>query len=264
MSDPLTPNGWQRLRALTPARIALGRAGVSLPTAPHLEFQLSHARARKAVHHPLDVPALERGIAGLGLESIVLDSAAPTRAVYLQRPDLGRKLSEASRQRLAARGAPVACDVAFVVADGLSALAIEANAVGFLGTVVPMLRASGWTVGPVPLVTQARVAIGDEIGAALAASLVVVLIGERPGLSSPDSMGLYLTWAPKPGLTDEARNCISNVRAAGLSHAAAAHKLMFLMNEARRRRLTGVALKDEAETLAGPDTAPHRNFLLGD
>ncbi|HEY0212641.1 MAG TPA: ethanolamine ammonia-lyase subunit EutC [Paenirhodobacter sp.] len=262
-ADPTTPNGWARLRALTPARIALGRAGTSLPTAPHLEFQLSHARARKAVHLALDVAAVERGLTDLGLDSFTLTSAAETRAVYLQRPDLGRRLSDAARLTLAARDdAP--SDVVFVVADGLSALAIAENAVGFIGVMAPMLRASGWTVGPVPVVTQARVAIGDEIGAGLGAGLVVVLIGERPGLSSPDSMGVYLTWAPKPGLTDEARNCISNVRAAGLSHQAAAHKLMFLMTEARRRQLTGVNLKDEAEALAGPDVTPRGNFLLGD
>ena len=256
---PVTPSPWTRLRALTPARIALGRAGTSLPTAPHLEFQLAHARARKAVHLALDRAALADRLAPLGLTPLILHSAAPDRASYLQRPDLGRRLDTASRAALAGRGG--GCDVALVIGDGLSATAIDENAPPFLRLLLPALEQGGWQVGPLAIAAQARVAIGDEIGAALGARMVVVLIGERPGLSSPDSLGLYLTHAPRPGLTDEARNCISNVRAAGLGHAAAAHKLIFLMTEARRRGLSGVALKDEAEALAD-STAPRRNFLL--
>lgn len=264
MSDKtpiVSPSGWTRLRTLTPARIALGRAGTSLPTAPHLEFQFAHARARKAVHLSLDREALAADLAAEGLDSLLLDSAAESRAVYLQRPDLGRQLSGASRDRLqdAATG-PV--DLALVVADGLSATAISANAVPFLHALLPSLRARGLTMAPVAIVSQARVAVGDAIGAGFGARMVVVLIGERPGLSSPDSMGIYLTYAPRPGLTDEARNCISNVRAAGLSYPEAAHKLLFLMDESFRRGLSGVQLKDEAETLVTDGTGPGRNFLL--
>lgn len=255
--DAVTPNPWTRLRALTPARIALGRAGVSLPTAPHLAFQLAHARARKAVHLELQSAALAEALAGLGLSVLDLHSAAPDRAAYLQRPDLGRRLDAVSHAALPEAGA--GCDLALVIGDGLSATAIHENALPFLRALLPAL--AGWRLGPVAVVRQARVAIGDEIGAGLGAGLVVVMIGERPGLSSPDSMGLYLTHAPRPGLSDADRNCISNVRAAGLSYAEAAHKLMFLMTEARRRGVSGVALKDEAEALAA---APRRNFLLED
>lgn len=251
---------WAGLRALTPARIALGRAGTSLPTGPHLDFQLAHARARTAVHAALDTGALAARLAPLGLETLTLASAAGGRAVYLQRPDLGRRLDEDSRARLAARSGAEAPDVVFMIGDGLSARAIEENAEPFLAALLPALRAAHWRVGPAAIVSQARVAAGDEIGAALGAGIVVVLIGERPGLSSPDSLGLYMTANPRPGLTDEARNCVSNVRAAGLSHAAAAHRLFHLMSEARRRGLSGVRLKDEAEALA--TDAPRRNFLL--
>lgn len=255
MTGPVTPSGWVRLRGLTPARIALGRAGTSLPTAPHLEFQLAHARARKAVHLALDSQDLARGLTEFGKPILQLHSAAADRATYLQRPDLGRQLDGPSRDLLTgARG----CDLALVIGDGLSATAIHTNALPFLRVVMPALH--DWRIGPICVVRQARVAIGDQIGAALGAQMVVMLIGERPGLSSPDSMGLYLTHAPRAGLTDEARNCISNIRAAGLSHAEAAHKLVFLMTEARRRSLSGVALKDEAEALS--DARPRRNFLL--
>jgi ethanolamine ammonia-lyase small subunit len=253
---------WSGLRAYTPARIALGRAGTSLPTRPHLDFQLAHARARTAVHAALDVAGLAGRLDPLGLETLVLASAAESRAMYLQRPDKGRRLDAPSSGLLAARARPEqAPEVAFVIGDGLSALAIEENAAPFLETIVPVLRDAGWRIGPLSIVTQARVAVGDEIGAALGAGIVVVLIGERPGLSSPDSLGLYLTASPRPGLTDEARNCVSNVRAEGLSHKAAAHKLLFLLTEARRRGLSGVRLKDEAEVLSD-GRPPAGNFLL--
>ncbi|PZQ50497.1 MAG: ethanolamine ammonia-lyase [Rhodovulum sulfidophilum] len=254
---------WSGLRALTPARIALGRAGTSLPTGPHLAFQLAHARARTAVHAALDLPALLDRLAPLGLETLALASAAESRAEYLQRPDKGRRLDAASRALLAGRAAPAEPpDVVLVIGDGLSARAIEANAVPFLEALVPALADAGWRIGPLAAVTGARVAVGDEIAAALGAPMVLVLIGERPGLSAPDSLGLYLTAHPRPGLTDEARNCVSNVRAEGLSHRAAAHKILFLMTEARRRGLSGVALKDEAEALG--ETASGGNFLIGD
>lgn len=246
-------NPWQALRALTQARIALGRAGVSVPTRAQLDFQLAHARARDAVHRALD-PAV------LGSGFLLAHSACPDRATYLQRPDLGRTLDETSRELLRA-GAPVQCDLALVVADGLSALAIEQNVPPFLDALLPLL--GGWTLGPMVIVRQGRVAIGDEIGALFNARAVAVLIGERPGLSSPDSMGLYLTWAPRAGLTDASRNCISNVRPAGLGHAAAAHKLHYLLEQARTRGLSGVALKDETVGDAALPSDGMGNFLLG-
>ncbi|AZY95526.1 ethanolamine ammonia-lyase subunit EutC (plasmid) [Paracoccus sp. Arc7-R13] len=256
--DGVTHTPWSALRNLTPARIALGRAGTSLPTKPHLDFQLAHARARKAVHLALDVPSLIAQLAPLGLPVLSLQSAAESRAVYLQRPDLGRRLADLSRTTLAP--VPGGCDVAVVIGDGLSATAIAANAVPFLSQALPLLQAQGWSLGPLSIVTQARVAVGDEVGAALGARMVLVLIGERPGLSSPDSMGLYLTHGPRVGLTDEARNCISNVRVAGLSYAEATHKLIFLMTQAHKLGLTGVQLKDEAEALVAIEERP--NFLI--
>ncbi|HMW41955.1 MAG TPA: ethanolamine ammonia-lyase subunit EutC [Plasticicumulans sp.] len=259
---PVTPNPWTALRRHTDARIALGRAGLSLPSAAHLAFQLDHARARDAVHLPLERAALHAALAqASGLEVLDLHSAAADRLEYLQRPDLGRRLDEASRTLLAAR--PVTtCDVGFVIADGLSARAVHEHAAALLTALLP--RLDGWTPGPLALVEQGRVAIGDEIGAALGARLVVVLIGERPGLSSPDSLGLYLTWSPRPGRSDAERNCISNVRPAGLPYPAAAHRLAHLMNEARRRSLSGVGLKDDSEIARLPGGAgAGRNFLLG-
>lgn len=276
--DSLTPNPWQGLRALTAARIALGRVGTSLPTAPHLTFQLDHARARKAVHHPLDVPALmarlqawrdrawaDPAARGPAPALIALASAAEGRAQYLQRPDLGRRLSQAARAALAEQTGLAATqpDLVVVIGDGLSALAIEENALGFLDALLPFLREAGLRIGALVVVEQARVAVADEIGALLGAQSVVMLIGERPGLSSPDSMGIYFTHAPRPGLTDESRNCISNVRAAGLPWQEAAHRLNFLLTEGRRRKLSGVQLKDETVTLSGPGPGSAA-FLLGD
>lgn len=263
----VTPAGWTTLRRFTDARIALGRAGHSLPTAPHLAFQLAHAQARDAVHLPFDAHGVAAGVQALGLDVIHLHSAAVDRATYLQRPDLGRRLDEASRTLLQQRAAePV--DLAFVVGDGLSALAIHQNAVPFIAAMVTRLQGDKhpWTVGPVAIVEQARVAVGDEAGAGLRARCVVVLIGERPGLSSPDSMGLYLTWNPQPGLTDANRNCISNVRPAGLAIEAAAAKLAHLLSAARQGQISGVGLKDDADdhasALGGGNDLSH-NFLLG-
>lgn len=257
-------NPWSGLRRFTSARIALGRTGTSLPTAPHLAFQLAHARARNAVHHELDIASLDSALQAKGLETVKLHSAAENRPVYLQRPDKGRQLDERSRALLVeAAGKEKRYDVAIVIADGLSALAIEQNAQGFLDCLIPAIRAHGWTLAPIALVSQGRVAIGDEIGALLNAQIVVMMIGERPGLSSPDSMGLYLTRDPRPGLTDEARNCISNVRPEGLSYDRAAHKLVYLIDEARKRGFSGVELKDEAGEL--PQAIPTGgNFLLGE
>lgn len=254
-------NPWSHLRRHTPARIALGRTGTSIPTAEHLAFQLAHACARSAVHHHLDLSELSARLAGRYGPVLTVESAAHDRPAYLQRPDFGRKLSDASAAALAAhQGGPY--DIALVVADGLSATAIEKNIEPFLEAFVPLADRAGWRRGPLVLAQQARVALGDEIGAALGVDLTVMLIGERPGLSSPDSLGIYLTYKPKPGRTDADRNCISNVRQGGLSYAEAAYKLHYLASEALSRKLSGVNLKDEAEALPAPDSAPSRNFLL--
>ncbi len=252
-------NPWGELRQFTAARIALGRAGISMPTAPQLAFQLAHARARDAVHRELDAAALAQALsASLGMACITLHSAAPDRATYLRRPDLGRRLDEASRLSLAPHAAR--CDIGFVIADGLSALAIEQHALPFLRE-WNALAAGAMSMAPLVIVRQGRVAVGDEVAQLLGVQLVVVMIGERPGLSSPDSMGLYLTWQPRVGMTDERRNCISNVRPAGLELAGAARKLHYLVREARRRGLSGVALKEDSvdEVMSFDDKA---NFLL--
>ncbi|MED5594069.1 ethanolamine ammonia-lyase subunit EutC [Janthinobacterium sp. P210006] len=250
---------WQALRTHTAARIALGRRGVSVPTRAQLAFQLAHAQARDAVHLALDGEALARVLAEQGLASMQLHSAAATRAVYLQRPDLGRRLDDASRARLAAGVTGV--DLALVAADGLSALAVQRHAAPFLAALRARLALEAWTLSPLHIVAQGRVAVGDEVGALLKARAVLVLIGERPGLSSPDSLGLYLTWAPTVGLLDERRNCISNVRPQGLAYAPAAYRLHYLLAQAFRRQLSGVDLKDETVE-EGAALAGGRNFLL--
>jgi ethanolamine ammonia-lyase small subunit len=239
-----------RLRALTPARVGLGRTGVSLETRELLDFQRAHAQARDAVHSRLDAAALAVELErATGLEVLRLRSACADRATYLQRPDLGRRLDEASRALLAGRGEgsdhrEADCELTVIVADGLSALAVERHALPFLGELLP--RLSGWAIGPVVVVEQGRVAISDEIGLALRAQISVVLIGERPGLSSPDSLGAYITWGPQAGRTDAERNCISNIRADGLSYKQAAEQLWSYLVAARERRLTGVRLKLES------------------
>ena len=278
----VTTNPWSALRRYTDARIALGRVGVSLPSQAQLAFQLAHAQARDAVHLALDSTALRQALADLGHEAVALHSAAADRDSYLQRPDLGRRLGAESRALLMsrltetqqARVSPQAStldqalvervhDVAFVVADGLSALAIGRHAVPFLQALLPRLQEEGWQVAPLTLVSQGRVAVADEVGQLLRARMVVILIGERPGLSSPDSMGLYLTWMPRVGLSDANRNCISNVRPAGLPYDEAVRKLHYLMTEARARGVSGVALKDESPS---SDAARHlsasSHFLL--
>jgi ethanolamine ammonia-lyase small subunit len=266
MSDDLTNDPWQALRRLTQARIALGRSGASVPTKAQLAFQLAHAQARDAVHTELDVAALSASLRELGPECVAVHSAAANRQMYLQRPDFGRELDDASRVALAtvAAGSGLAdgFDLSLVIADGLSARAVAQNALPFLRLLLPRLSQDGWSLAPIVIASQARVAIGDEIGAALKARAVLVLIGERPGLSSPDSMGLYLSWAPCVGMTDAERNCISNVRPAGLSYATAADKLHYLLTEARRRGLSGIALKEEAPQ-DGVPLARTPNFLLG-
>lgn len=271
--SPVTANPWQALRQFTDARIALGRAGVSLPTSAHLAFQLAHAKARDAVHLPLDVAAVRQSLAALpGLAAapiLTLHSACTERTVYLQRPDLGRQLDAASRDQLNAlqpgseAQAQRRYELAFVVVDGLSAFAIHQNASAFLAVMQARIAAQNWAVAPLCIVELGRVAVGDEVGQLLRAKLVVVLIGERPGLSSPDSMGLYLSWMPQVGLTDASRNCISNVRLAGLSYEEAAYKLHYLLSQSLRRHLSGVDLKDDTGSQAKPQLPAPDNFLLG-
>ncbi len=259
MSDSMLGNAGTRsglaahLRRLTPARVGLGRTGVSLETRDHLEFQSRHALARDAVNEELEAAVLATALSKLtGGKALVLHSAAPDRKTYLQRPDLGRKLDEPSRRALALAAQSQGGDLALVIADGLSALAVERHAAALLAELLPRLEnveAKPWKPAPVCVVEQGRVAIGDEIGSALGAEIVVMLIGERPGLSSPDSLGAYITWEPRPGRTDAERNCISNIRPDGLTYARAAAELAFILNEARRLRRTGVALKMESHRL---------------
>jgi ethanolamine ammonia-lyase small subunit len=260
-------NPWLELRRLTPARIALGRTGTSIPTGAQLDFQFAHAQARDAVHLPFDHAGLSSQLAERGRDSLLLHSAAIDRHSYLQRPDLGRRLSDESAQTLRnyAEANPGGVDLAVVVADGLSALAVHKHTLPFLTRMEEQTHAEGWSLSPVILVEQGRVAVADEVGQLLGAKMVVILIGERPGLSSPDSLGLYFTYNPKVGLTDAYRNCISNVRLEGLSYGMAAHRLLYLMREACRRQLSGVNLKDEAQlqTLESDDPDLMKgNFLL--
>ncbi|WP_058975521.1 ethanolamine ammonia-lyase subunit EutC [Pseudomonas syringae] len=268
VQDNATPaNPWLELRRLTPARIALGRTGTSLPTSAQLDFQAAHAQARDAVHLAFDHAAISAQLAEKGRENILLHSAAADRDSYLQRPDLGRRLNNESAQTLREYAAahPGGLDLAVVVADGLSALAVHRHAVPFLTRLEEQASAEGWTLSPVLMVEQGRVAVADEIGELLGAKMVVILIGERPGLSSPDSLGLYFTYAPKVGLNDAHRNCISNVRLEGLSYAMAAHRLLYLMREACKRQISGVSLKDEAQlnTLESDDSAENSDRKIG-
>lgn len=246
MSDFLEKNPWNALRQFTNARIALGRAGNSLPTAPLLAFNLSHAQARDAVHHPLDTDVLHEQLRAQNFKTLDVHSAAPDREHYLRRPDLGRRLSDESREALKQLTVD-SPEVVFVIADGLSAFAASKQSIPLLQAVRTKL--TDWKIGPVVVARQARVALGDEIGELLGAKLVVMLLGERPGLSSPDSLGIYLTYAPKVGCSDAQRNCISNVRPEGLDYPAAAHKLHYLLTHARRLGVTGIGLKDDSDAL---------------
>lgn len=242
-----------QLRNFTSARVALARAGNSLSTAEVLAFQAAHAAARDAVHWRMDAQALALECKARGWPSVTLQSAAPDRATYLRRPDLGRKLKlgqELGVPHAAGKDTEGEYDLAIILADGLSALAIHRHALELWARLLPLLDPDNWHCSPLILVEQGRVAIGDEIGQALGANLAVVLIGERPGLSSPDSLGIYLTWHPRPGRTDAERNCISNIHADGLSYPAAVQKLLFLMTEARRRRLSGIGLREESHVSA--------------
>ena len=249
------PDPWAALRAHTPARIALGRAGTSLPTHELLRFAAAHAQARDAVHVPLDLPALAAALQADGWATLAVASRAPTRDAYLRRPDWGRRLDEAGAATLRAAATPgQPPDLAIVVGDGLSATAVQQHVPGLLRALRPLLPA-GLRLAPVVLASQARVALADEVGALLGARLALILLGERPGLSSPDSVGAYLTHAPRPGRSDAERNCVSNVRPAGLPLDRAAPRLAWLVDQALRRQTTGIALKDDSASALLPPTA---------
>ena len=249
MSTPIfkkTPTGldpWNALRVHTDARIGLGRVGDGLPTERLLEFQMAHARARDSVHMAFDADGVRAKLGTLDHPIIDVHSAAPDRATYLQRPDLGRLLDDASYDALAQHKQDY--DVAFILADGLSARATQDHGAETLSMILDRLGDS-WSVAPITLATQSRVGLGDEVGTALGAKLTVMLIGERPGLSSADSLGAYLTWGPKRGRSNADRNCVSNIRPAGLDPKKAAEKIAYLMIEARKLGLSGVVLKDNS------------------
>ena len=243
-----TDDPWSNLKRFTDARIGLGRSGAAMPTREVLDFALAHAMARDAVTTPLDWAPVESAAAALGLQTQRVESAARDRGEYLRRPDLGRQLSAASRQTLAAlQGEPP--DLLIVVGDGLSSKGVAANIAPMLSVFVPAARVKSWRLGPLLLASEARVALGDDAGQILAAKAVLVLIGERPGLSSPDSLGAYLTYKPRVGLKDADRNCVSNIRVRGLSYQEAAFKLTWLLDQAFKRQLTGVNLKDDSNAL---------------
>lgn len=247
-ADPplVTPNPWQDWRQATPARLALGRAGAGMPTDETLRFGWAHALARDAIHAALDVDALAARLGDDGWSVARARSRATDRTTYLRRPDLGRQLDPQDAEALRALPRSAACDLAVVVGDGLSSLAIERQARPLLQALKTLLP-ENLVLAPLVIATQARVAMADEVGEIFGARLAVILIGERPGLSSPDSLGIYLTHAPRRGRNDAERNCISNVRPEGLAPALAAAKLAWLVREALRRGLSGVELKDESD-----------------
>ena len=248
MSLQAPKDPWEHLAGLTPARVALGRAGSGLPTRELLRFELAHAQARDAVGAPLDTVSLHADLATAGLPVLHVTSRAGDRRTYLQRPDLGRRLDEESARRLAVVGGTA--DLALVIADGLSALAVQRYGAPTVTALLPLLE--GLRIAPLVIATQARVALADEVGALLGARLALILLGERPGLSAPDSLGAYLTYAPRTGCLDAQRNCISNIRPQGLPPDRAAAKLAWLIREALRRELTGVGLNDESDLSLSP------------
>jgi ethanolamine ammonia-lyase small subunit len=250
-SKPVEPDPWHSLKTYTDARIALGHTGGAIPLKEVLQFRLAFAHAKDAVYSELDWPKLEQRLEQFALPYLKLHSRANSRSVYLQRPDWGRCLNEASVARLKEIPA-IEYDVAIVLADGLSATAINQHAMPLLQRLLPDLQKNSYRIAPITVAEQARVAIGDEIACLLRAKLVVVFIGERPGLSSPYSMGAYLTYAPQPGLTDERRNCISNIRPEGLPYEMACQKLCYLIQESLRLKLSGVDLKDNTVNLFLP------------
>jgi ethanolamine ammonia-lyase small subunit len=257
MKTPAPPS-LSDLRDLTPARVGLGRTGASMPTKALLDFSLAHARARDAVHAAFDAPAIIAGLNDLGLEAFDVCSRARSRKDYLGRPDLGRTLDQASRHLLASHNER-SCRLAIVVGDGLSPTAVNAHAIQLVRSLVPRLAVDGIEIGRAVVARGARVALGDEIGAILGARMIVMLIGERPGLSAPDSLGAYLTFAPRPGLTDAERNCVSNIHGSGLGYDEAAFRIAWLIREGLAREITGVALKDESTERPAPRIAANSN-----
>ncbi|MCS4508977.1 ethanolamine ammonia-lyase subunit EutC [Xylophilus ampelinus] len=252
------PDAWTDWRTATPARIALGRAGVATPTAETLRFGWAHALARDAIHTSLDAEALVADLQADGWQVLQTRSQAPDRTTYLRRPELGRRLEEDAAEALRAAASPDAPALCIVVGDGLSSLAVQRHAQPLLQALRTALPADV-PLGPVVVATQARVALADPVGECLGAAMTAMLIGERPGLSSPDSLGIYLTYGPRTGRRDAERNCISNVRPQGLGYAEAARKLAWLVGRALHRRLTGVALKDESDRpVLTPGTATPR------
>jgi ethanolamine ammonia-lyase small subunit len=233
------------LRDLTPARVGLGRVGASLQTEALLDFALDHARARDAVHAAFDVATITAGLNDLGLAPLNVASRARDRKDYLRRPDLGRRLDPASQLRLASHQGGSG-QLAIVVGDGLSPSAVHAHAIELVRSLIPRLADDGIAIGNAVVASGARVALGDEIGAIVRARMMVMLIGERPGLSAPDSLGAYLTFGPRLGLTDAARNCVSNIHGSGLGYDEAAFRMAWLIREGLARQTTGVALKDES------------------
>jgi ethanolamine ammonia-lyase small subunit len=255
-----TEDPWSNLKRFTDARIGLGRSGSAMPTREVLGFALAHAMARDAVLTPLDWEAIEASASRLGLETKRVASAVSDRSEYLRRPDLGRQLSAETRQSLSehtGQSSGKRPDLLIIAADGLSSKAVAANFEPILAALLPFVRQKSWTLGPLLLAQQARVALGDDAGEIMGARAVLMLIGERPGLSSPDSLGAYLTYQPRVGLTDADRNCVSNIRVRGLSYQDAAFKLTWLLDQAFKRQMTGVALKDEsnAQIEGRPDVA---------
>jgi len=244
MSENL-PGPWDALRRLTAARIGLKRSGASLATAPLLEFQLAHARARDAVHEPMDDTRLEKDLATIGLPVLTIASQATDRPQFLMRPDLGRQLSSEAERALAAKKG--AYDVAFVISDGLSASAAQKHAAPLLAEIIPALK--DWRIAPLVIVRLGRVGAGDAVAAALNATCVVILLGERPGLTAPDSLGAYLTWKPRPDTTEADRNCVSNIRPEGVRYADSARTIVHLLRAMRAGGVSGIALKDDSDRL---------------
>jgi ethanolamine ammonia-lyase small subunit len=243
----MNPETWDAIRAVTPARVALGRAGGSLPTSAHLRFRADQARARDAVLHDFDAAGLVSTLTEAGHPTAALSSAAASRAEYIRRPDLGRMLSPASRATLRAL-ASEPCDLTIVLCDGLSPLAVERHGLALVDAISSSERLAEWSLGPIAVVSNGRVAVGDEVGAILRSRFVVVLIGERPGLSVSESVGAYLTYEPGPGRTDAQRNCVSNIHDQGLSIDDAARRIVSLAVRASMLGLTGVGLNDDDPT----------------
>ena len=256
-------DAWEKLKQFTDARIAIGRAGCSIPTQEMLAFQLAHAQARDAVYQELDTDTLQHKLKGLGLESFVVQSQAQDKQEYLKRPDFGRLLNKTSQQRLQDfnKNHTQHFDVCIVVGDGLSALAIEENAFEMIRSLQSKMEQQQWTLAPIIIAKGSRVALGDEVAERLNANMLVMLIGERPGLSSPDSMGIYYTWHAKSGSLDSKRNCISNIRPAGLSIPIATERLINLMRQSELLGYSGVNLKDEHEVEQVATSAPQKRLF---